>query len=592
MLRHKILVLLLIAGVGWGGYHYTSRDTEAATVRYTTSIAEVGTVTSSVSGTGQIGVTEKTDVTPETSGKLVALYVKEGDAIEKGTLIASLDARDAVRAVSDAEISLAQAQEDLEELLSGADSQDITSAENALFRAQRALSDAKKEYEDINDTINEEIDDTYSDAYDEISSAFLTLSNYMEDLQDVMGNGGNDENIAGYKLILGSNSAFIAAFTNAYDDAEDVYNDAFLSFRGVRRTADHMTLYELIAETERAAEVVSEALESARHMFDAISVTDYNSKLNIASTINSMRPKIESDVTASFSVTNSLRNARDDIDDLVDGRSDRIIDAELAYKSALEDEEAARIKLEDLRAGAIDLEVRSQRNTVAQRERSLQSARETLGDHSVRAPFTGVVTDIAVEIGDAVSSGTKIVTLSAMQQIATISLNEVDIAAVRLGQPATLVFDAVEGLSLSGTVTEIDDIATTTQGVVTYGVTVTLDIVSNRIKQGMTTDVTIVTDVRTDVVHVPNAAVRMQGDQQYVELMENGTPVRRNVTAGLSSDERTEIIDGLSEGESVVTATIDTSAASAAPATSAGGGFRGGAAGGGFSAPSGGFRGF
>jgi len=92
-------------------------------------------------------------------------------------------------------------------------------------------------------------------------------------------------------------------------------------------------------------------------------------------------------------------------------------------------------------------------------------------------------------------------------------------------------------------------------------------VANDRIKPGMTTDAAIIVDTKTDVLYVPNAAVKTQGDTSYVEVMADGQPTRREVTVGISSDEATEIVSGLEEGEEVVTATLG-SGSSASSSTS------------------------
>ena len=94
------------------------------------------------------------------------------------------------------------------------------------------------------------------------------------------------------------------------------------------------------------------------------------------------------------------------------------------------------------------------------------------------------------------------------QKIAEISLNEVDAAKVKVGQKVTLTFDAIDGLSITGEVSEIDALGTVSQGVVTYGVKIAFDTQDERVKSGMSVSAAIITDVKQNVLLVPNAAVK------------------------------------------------------------------------------------
>ena len=161
-------------------------------------------------------------------------------------------------------------------------------------------------------------------------------------------------------------------------------------------------------------------------------------------------------------------------------------------------------------------------------------------------------------------------------------MNEVDVARVRIGQRATLTFDAIEGLQITGTIAEIDTLGTVTQGVVTYDVVIAFDTQDERVKSGMSVASAIITDVRTDAVVIPSAAVKSAGDSAYVEVPRevldaaavrdpSGVPLasipeRRSVTVGLTNDTTSEVVDGVREGEFVIVRTVTPAAASAAQA--------------------------
>lgn len=156
------------------------------------------------------------------------------------------------------------------------------------------------------------------------------------------------------------------------------------------------------------------------------------------------------------------------------------------------------------------------------------------------------------------------------QKVVELSLNEVDAAAVKVGQKVTLTFDAVEDLSLTGKVASIDTIGTVSSGVVSYTVDISFDTQDDRVKSGMSANATIITEVKTDVLTVPSAAVKSQNDTNYVLVFETpidsttgsqGTPstvapVQKTVTTGIAGDSTIEILSGIEEGTQVVTKTM------------------------------------
>jgi HlyD family secretion protein len=180
-------------------------------------------------------------------------------------------------------------------------------------------------------------------------------------------------------------------------------------------------------------------------------------------------------------------------------------------------------------------------------------------NYFIKAPFDGLLARLSVKATDSVSSGTVIGTLVSSQKISIITLNEVDVAKVKVGQKAKLKFDAIDGLVMDGTVTTVDLVGTVSQGVVNYNVEITLDNQDERIKSGMSVSAEIIIDTKNSVLTVPNSAIKNQGKNQYVELFAGSSttpPIQKNVIVGISNDNITEIIQGLNVGDQVVVRTI------------------------------------
>ena len=175
----------------------------------------------------------------------------------------------------------------------------------------------------------------------------------------------------------------------------------------------------------------------------------------------------------------------------------------------------------------------------------------------MRAPADGVAAKINFKKSDSVSGGAIAATFITNQRIAEISLNEIDVAKIKVGQKSTLTFDAIPDLSISGEVAEIDTIGTVSQGVVSYMVKITFDTQDERVKPGMSVSAAIITNVKTDVLMAPVSAVKSQGGMQYAEIKNSdAAPVQMQVETGIANDEFIEIISGVKEGDNVVSGTI------------------------------------
>ncbi|MBU1130474.1 hypothetical protein KKE45_04110, partial [Patescibacteria group bacterium] len=95
-----------------------------------------------------------------------------------------------------------------------------------------------------------------------------------------------------------------------------------------------------------------------------------------------------------------------------------------------------------------------------------------------------------------------------------------------------------------------------TQGVVSYDVTIVLDVQDERLAQSMSASADFITEAKTDALTLPSSAVKSQGDERYVEVLRDEQPASISVEVGLSSDARTEILSGLAIGDRVITRTV------------------------------------
>ncbi len=142
---------------------------------------------------------------------------------------------------------------------------------------------------------------------------------------------------------------------------------------------------------------------------------------------------------------------------------------------------------------------------------------------------------------------------------AEVEVNEVDIAKVAIGQKVTIKMDALDGTDFSGKVEKIDSLGTVTQGVVSYNVSIGFEALDARIKPDMSVSASIITDVKQDILMVPSSAVKSEGGNAYVEILNGSALEQKSVRTGASNDTNTEIISGVNIGDKVVTETLDLS---------------------------------
>ena len=545
------ILILVVAGGGYFGYKYFFGASVAT--RYVSAQVEKGTLIISISGSGHVSASNQVDVKPKASGEITALNIKLGQEVGAGAVLAAIDASDAERTVRDAETSLETAKLEMDKLLEPLDELTLLQAENSLT----ATKESKQKAED-------NLKKSYEDGFNTVANAFLNLPSVMAGLHDILYandvglGGGGQWNIDFYANAVQSYDVkalqYKADAMDKYQAARAAYDKNFDDYKQASRFSEEAVIELLINESYETAKNIAEAVKSANNLiqFYQDKLVEHNLKPQTLSTTHLSNLSSYTGTTNNY--LSSFLSAKRSIQDY----KEAIITAE----RSIEEKELSLAKIKE---GPDGLDIRAKKIAIQQREDALATAQQTLADHYVRAPFVGAIAKVSAKKGDSASASTIIATLITRSRIAEISLNEVDVSKIKVGQKATITFDAIEGLSIIGEVAEIDSVGAITQGVVTYGVKIGFDTQDEKVKPGMSVSAAIITDAKQNVLLVPNSAVKQQGDTAYVEIFtgETQAPRQQTVQAGLFNDTMTEITNGIQEGDQVVTQTITQTASQA-----------------------------
>ncbi len=214
------------------------------------------------------------------------------------------------------------------------------------------------------------------------------------------------------------------------------------------------------------------------------------------------------------------------------------------------------------------------------------------GKRVVTAPIDGTVSAINIKNGDDLSrlssnssSNDAPIVIGDMKTLkAQVAVNEVDIPNVVIGQKVMMTFGAIDGLTATGKVEKMDALGTITQGVVNYNVTIGFDTIDSRIRSGMSISAKIITQIKQDIIAVPNSALKIQENATYLEVLNRGTqkPERRTIEIGNANNTETEIVSGVKVGDNVIIQTIDPTVKAITTSATGGSGASGARGGGGF----------
>lgn len=219
-------------------------------------------------------------------------------------------------------------------------------------------------------------------------------------------------------------------------------------------------------------------------------------------------------------------------------------------RAVVEQEEQALRQLEN---GTRIQEIQQAEAQVAEAAAQVRSIEVQLQETAVLAPFTGIVGDVDIKVGDYVNKGDILTRLTANDQLELrlpISLQHK--ADLKIGLPVQMV-DAQGKVLATGRISFISP--SVNQDSQTILAKATFDNSEGLFKDGQFVTAEVVWNQKQNAVVIPMTAVRFQGDQRFVFLAEGQdklTAKRQPVKLGLIQGDRAEILEGLQPGQKLI----------------------------------------
>lgn len=172
--------------------------------------------------------------------------------------------------------------------------------------------------------------------------------------------------------------------------------------------------------------------------------------------------------------------------------------------------------------------------------------------NGVVAEFDGVVTSLSAIEGASVQEGTQLLVLESYDEVCVeFQASKYDLEELRVGQKAIV---DISGNQYEGTVSKINKMAQpNSSGVPMVGARVHIDNPDENIFLGIEAKITIITAEEQGVLLLPVEAVNVDNSGSFCYVIDNGVLVKKYITTGVSSVEYIQVLDGLAEGDEVVT---------------------------------------
>jgi len=219
---------------------------------------------------------------------------------------------------------------------------------------------------------------------------------------------------------------------------------------------------------------------------------------------------------------------------------------------------------------AAEANYKNQQNVIskdqAQLASTLQSYNETQ-DVTVPAPIAGRVSNFLAKVGDEVSAVSVTTTTGSTtttqappillianfsNPAITVSVSEENIPKVHVGEKANIVFDAFPDKTFTGHVVGMDTVGTNKEGIISYNVRIDIDNLTSDVKPNMTASIVIETVKKDNILTVPNDAIIDKEGKTFVQKNGSDQNHLTEVTLGLKGLTKSEIVKGLTDGDTII----------------------------------------
>lgn len=504
-----VLVCLAAAAAVYGAKKSKEASAEAKTVK--TAKVTKQDITSQLSSSGTISPKDTYDITSLVEGEVVSADFEEGDEVEKGQVLYQID--------------------------TSSMESEMTSVNNSLERAQESYDIALADY-------NSALSDYSGNTYKSTESGYIKTLSIKEG--DKIGSNGEIASIyddktmkikipflSGEAVQIGAGAGAVLTLTDTGEQISGVVSS--VSNMDVTLTGGRIVRYVTI-EVANPGGLTTETAATA-------SVGDF-----VCTMEATFEPKLETTMKADLAATVEVGT-------LLVHEGDYVTKGTPIF--AMESKSADKL----IRTYKDDLEKAEE--SLESSKSKLESTQDTYDNYTITAPISGRVITKSVKAGDKIAkSSSGSTTLAVIYDMSNytfeMSVDELDVKSVKVGQDVIITADAVSGQTFSGTVTNVSLQSSTSNGVTNYPVTVTLNDGMDSLLPGMNVDGVIILAEAKDVLSIPADAL-MRGKEVYVKddtvkEAQGNIPAgfkKVEVTTGLISEDYVEITSGLEENQEV-----------------------------------------
>ncbi|MCD8145888.1 MAG: efflux RND transporter periplasmic adaptor subunit [Clostridiales bacterium] len=486
-----------------------------ATSGMTGETAELRDITTYNSFVGNVEADSERSVLAKASAETLEVLVEEGDTVEEGDVIATLDTSDVEYSIAQKEASLASTQ--------------TTNEYN--------IKDAQTNYDNAKEALDSGLNSSVVSAKSQMDSAkeaYETAKSNYSSAKSQINNGTYSATASYYTARSEAKAALATAQANLEDGEEEA------------------------AACEADLEEAQAALEAAQADETITDLSSYEAAVTAAQTaLTTAQTNLTSLEAAVTSAESAYDTACDQFDSAKESAlsslSDSVSSAKTTYDNAKKSYNAAVLAAEQqLETYENSLEKTEATADTTTSELELQNLYDSLEDYTITAPCSGTITELNISEGDMTTNGLSVATISNLNAMTiSITVDEYSIINTSVGSEVTIYVDSIDS-TYTGTLTWIADTATISNGVSFYEAEVSFT-ADDLVRSGMSVEVRLTNVDEKDALSISVDALNYNDDNTaYVYILdEDGNVVTQAVTLGVSDGSYVQITDGLEEGDSV-----------------------------------------
>jgi RND family efflux transporter MFP subunit len=513
MQAKKIISIIIIVGIILGVYQVFFRKQKT---NFSTAEVSKGNVIQEVSATGTVNQGEEINLNFKNSGRIAKINVKVGDNIKANQILAELDTSLLDIQLKEAEANVEAQEAKLIELKKGTRPEEIEVSQTLLNKAKLDL------------------DNLYNGVPVALNQAYNLADN------------GIRQKISA--LLLYRFEATIPYYDLTYKYCN---NQAAVDATSQRKISENeLSIWRgELQNLNNNPQIIDEAMiKGGEHL---IVLRNFLNRLNDTLTTDCKLTfeEVSKITTYKLAVTSALTDLNTAITS-IETQKKNIETQKLTVKN-YQDELDLQL------AGATPEQIAYQEALLKQAKIQVDLIKKQVNDSLLVSPTEGQISKINKREGEVIQPAlvdSFISIIPAVPFQIKVDIYEEDVVKLNVGNPVDITLTAFPNEVLKGKVVAIDPSEKIVSDVVYYETTIGFDNVSEKIKTGMTADVTIRTQTKENVLTIPDTAIQTQDSKTFVQVLVGKKAEQRKIQIGLKgSSSLVEVISGLKEGEKVIT---------------------------------------